>query len=1097
MERLVDVLAEVVRTPPGGPLEPETILIQSKGMERWLSNQLALRLGVFANARFPFPRTFIEEVFDAVVPARDSGAPPYSREVLSFSILALLDQLLEDPAFGAIRGYLQDDATGTKRFQLAERIAHVFDQYLVYRPRMVLKWEKGVGVDWQAKLWRALRAHLGGEHFASRALRFFREWSPLLLPAGAVPRRVSVVGISTLPPMYLKLLSQLSELSDVQLFVLSPSPEYFAQLRSLREVVHARRTGPELGFDDGELEALQGNPLLASLGRTGRQFQFVLERDTVYRESDQDLFEENSPRTMLEQLQRDIREMRDFSLAHAEKHQALPGDRSIRIMACHSPMREVEVLRDQVLGMLEDDRSLEPADFLVMSPSIDTYAPLIDAVFGVEPGDPLYVPYRIADRTERAQNLCAKALLQLLAVAQGRMTASEALDLLQLDPVRRRFEIEPSDLNRLQGYVHEAGIRWGIDAEHRASFQQPREFNNTWRFGLDRLLLGVALPACTGGLFQDTAPVDDVEGEAANLVGKLAEFMEMLFWAAASLTAPRNVEQWSEALQQLVERSLRTEDSEAWQQRAVFEAIHQIKAQAKQARFEAPIELVTIARELTHRFENERVSHQFLAGGLTFCAMLPMRSIPFRVVVLLGLNDGEFPRVEKRLSFDLLAEDPEPGDRSVKDEDRYLFLESILSARDRLLVSYVGRGIQDNAELPPSPVVSELIEYAQASFRCDASPIELLIEHPLQPFSPRYFQSGRSELFSFASSEALGADSLKRHRAQPEPFLARPLPAFEAPREIGLEELIRFLVNPARGFLQNRLGVFLGGDPRLVEDREPIELDALELHGLGAALLEKALGSASGEVLQGDLVATGSLPHGTPGNLTYQDIWQVVQQLVARTERWVEGARLDPVPLELEFGNATLHGTLRWLYPQAQVFCQYARVKPKNELGLWIRHLALSASARDELPRRSVLLGRPIDEARPQTEFCCFEPLKPEEAREHLARLIELYRLGHELVLPFFPAASKTFIEQLVFSKNPDEAKAFAKAREEFAPSFGNGHSESADAYVQRAFAGTDPLELASTSDGQQLGPTSLDFRAISKLVFLPLLHHTTREGEP
>src|SRR6186713_2440644 len=256
MERLVDVLAEVVRAPVGDALEPETILIQSKGMERWLSNQLALRLGVFANARFPFPRGFIDEVFDAVVPAPEPNPVSHNREVLTFGILTLLPKLLADPAFAPLYGYLENDDQAVKRFQLAERIAHVFDQYLVYRPRLLLKWEKGQGADWQPKLWRALSQHLGGQHFATRALRFFQEWSPLLLAPGALPKRVSVVGVSALPPIYLKILDRISERCDVQLFLLSPSPEYFAQLRSLREVVRRPSVGrggqAELAFDDRE-----------------------------------------------------------------------------------------------------------------------------------------------------------------------------------------------------------------------------------------------------------------------------------------------------------------------------------------------------------------------------------------------------------------------------------------------------------------------------------------------------------------------------------------------------------------------------------------------------------------------------------------------------------------------------------------------------------------------------------------------------------------------------------------------------------------------------------------------------------------------------
>ena len=1112
MERLVDVLAEVVRVPVGDALEPETLLIQSKGMERWLSNQLALRLGVFANARFPFPRGFIDEVFDAVVPepeqraeAAGPSAENYSREVLAFAILTLLPGLLSDPAFAPLHGYLEDDTDTVKRLELAERIAHVFDQYLVYRPRLLLKWEKGQGADWQPKLWRALRQHLGGQHFAGRAQRFFQEWSPLLLAPGALPRRVSIVGVSALPPIYLKILDRVSERCDVQLFLLSPSPEYFAQLRSLREIARGQSSPAELAFEDHAFEDLQGNPLLASFGRTGREFQFTLERDTLYRETDKDLFANeslpgsNPEHTLLEVLQHDIVALHDRSAPGAAKHAVVPRDRSLQVVSCHSPMREVEVLRDQLLGLLDDDPTLEPGDILVMSPDIEAYAPLIDAVFGVDARDPLQLPYRITDKSERVSNLYAKALLSVLGVVSGRVTASEVLDLLQLEPVRTRLGIDAAEVPDLGILIHEAGIRWGIDAAHRERFHQPPRAKNTWRFGLERLLLGVAVPSDQDTLFAGAAPADDVEGDAAALVGKLATLLEALTWAAQEVTRARRVADWVGFVHELCQRVLAIDDREAWQQRAVYELTEKIATSAARARFEAAIPLAPIVDQLTAHFETERVSHQFLAGGITFCALLPMRSIPFRVIALLGMNDGEFPRTQTALSFDLLAESPEPGDRSLKDEDRYLFLEAILSARQCLLLSYVGRGVQDNAELPPSPLVSELVDYARGAFLKDGSAVDPLTEHPLQPFNPRYFRSDSAPLFSFSSADARGAEALSRYRSAPEPFLHEPLNPIEQRESIDLEELIRFYQNPARGFLQNRLGVFLEGDPRLVEDREPIELDPLDQHQLGMLLLDRAVKDASDASLQAFVEATGVLPDGTVGALVYRDTWRAVRHIADRARPWLVGSRKKPLPVSVNCNGTRVTGHLRQLYASAQLYWQYARVKPKNELALWLRHLAWMAGARNgglpvhgqhDTASCSVLVGRRLEEALPGTATCIFEPLPSAKARAELAELVALYHLGHEAPLPLFPAASKVYVEQLLKGNgDADPSKALTKARDEFLPAFGFGFSEGSDPYVMRAFEGTDPLTSAPGTVLAFDRPTgSIDFSAASLRVFEPML---------
>lgn len=1098
MERLVDVLAEVVRVPVGDALEPETILIQSKGMERWLSNQLALRHGVFANARFPFPRGFIDEVFDAVVPEAEPSSADYSREVMTFAILALLPGLLPDPAFAPLHGYLEDDAQSVKRVELAERIAHVFDQYLVYRSRLLLKWEKGQGADWQAKLWRALREHLGGQHFAGRALRFFQEWSPLLVAPGVLPRRVSIVGVSALPPIYLKILDRISERCDIQLFLLSPSPEYFAQLRSLREVTRAQAT-TELAFDDPAFDDLQGNPLLASFGRTGREFQYTLERDTLYRETDRDLFATEPGATLLEVLQQDIVALYDRSAPEATKFEVAPDDRSLQVVSCHSPMREVEVLRDQLLGMLDDDPTLEPGDILVMSPDIEAYAPLIDAVFGVDQRDPLHLPYRITDKSERASNLYAKALLQLLAVVSGRVTASEVLDLLQQDPVQRHLGLDAAEVPELGLLIRRAGIRWGIDAAHRERFAQPPRAKNTWRFGLERLLLGVAMPADGDTLFAGAAPAEDIEGDNAALVGKLAALFETLTWAAEEVTRERTVAGWVGFLRDLCRRALAVEEREAWQERAVFELTQTLVDSAARARFDQTISLAPIVDRLTAHFETERISHQFLAGGITFCALLPMRSIPFRVIALLGMNDGDFPRTQTALSFDLMAENPEPGDRSLKDEDRYLFLEAILSARQCLLVSYVGRGVQDNAELPPSPVVSELVDYAAAAFLKEGVPVNPVTEHPLQPFSPHYFRPDSAPLFSFSSTDARGAEALSRYRSAPEPFLQASLDPIEKRALVDLEELIRFYDNPARGFLQNRLGVFLDRDPRLVEDREPIELDSLEQHELGTLLLDRALKEPSDATLQTFVEATGVLPDGVVGSLLYQDTWRAVRHIADRARPWLVGRRKKPHPVSVECNGTRVTGHLRQLYASAQLYWQYARVKPKNELALWLRHLAWMASNRgpgdsDQGPSGacSVLVGRRLEEALPGSATCIFDPVPSAEARAELAELVTLYHVGHERPLPLFPAASKVYVEQLLHGNGrADAAKALAKARDQFLPSYGNAFAEASDPYVMRAFDGADPLVSAPAVVG-----SDIDFSSASLRVFEPMLKSRRREVE-
>lgn len=1077
LERLVDVLAEVLRHPAGGALAEETILIQSQGMERWLNAELARRLGVFANARFPFPRAFVEEVFQAVLGAPDE-AKNYSVESLAFAIAGALPELQERREFSQIRGYLAGDDDGKKRFSFAERVAHLFDQYVVYRPELVLSWVRGSGRDWQAELFRHLVVQLGNEHFAARAERFVKEWSPLLVPEGSLPRRVSVVGVSYLPPVYLSILNSVSERVDVQVFLLTPCQEYFA---------HDATGSP--GPDAPSM-----NPLLASLGRMGREFQYVLERDTHYRETERSLFEPARGSALLGAVQNDILEMR---VRHAQSANVLdlsPDDDSIALLGCHSPVREVEVLKNQLLYLLERDASLEPRDILVMTPNVDAYAPLIDAVFGVDAGRQDYIPYSISDRSEPAENPCAAAFLSILESLSGRMKASELLDLLQFEPVRARFGIDGSELHQVQRWVHDAGIRWGIDGAHRSEFQQPADDANTWHFGLERLLMGYALPASSRSMFEGRLAADDIEGERAELLGKLVEFSSSLFALKTRARERRSVAAWGEALDEVIGGMLFAKDADSWQLNVLRDAHRAVREQAERARFSEPISLALLGARLRQELEARRRTHRFLGGTLTFCAMLPMRSLPFRVVAVLGMNDGEFPRIEHPLSFDLMAQHKRPGDRSPKDEDRYLFLEALLSAREHFLVTYVGRSIQDNASLLPSSPVAELVEYARAGFTLGEKPPELVVEHPLAPFSPRYFTGGEARLSSYAAEEAAGARALLERRPVEASFVGAALGSPQTLDELPLARLVRFLQNPARGLLQQRLGLYLADDPLLVEDREPLELSPMQRYDVGSLLLEQALEGRSEEAAHSVVRATGRLPHGTPGDLSERDLWQTACQIAERARPFLVGTAEPVRRVEARIGNITVTGLLRDLYRTARVERRFARLKPKDELRLWLEHLLLCVTC-PEPTRASVLLGRALEKSNgADVAICAFAPLSPQLARGYFEPLLELFWLGQQVPVPLFPHASKTYVEAL--KKGKDEQRALKSAESVF-QGRRSGFSEADDESVSLVFTGPSPiLAEASEYESPTVPIVAPSFAQVSLQVFGPLLEHRDREAE-
>ena len=1067
MEQLVDGLAGVVARPLASPFARETIVVQSKGMQRWLSMELASRFGAWANGDFPFPNAFVWRLFRDLI----AGLPdksPYDPAVLTWRVMGLLPAMLGRPGFEPLAAYLGGGAkdgagetaalplcasnTGLKLFQLSEKIADTFDQYTLFRPELLSGWEAGRGDDWQSALWRELVAQTDAPHRARVRDDFARM---LLAPGfdrGLLPSRVSLFGVSYLPQFHLDVFALLARHAEVNLFLLSPCAEYWGDLVSARERARQPQS-PEPGDE--------GNPLLSSLGRLGRDFSdTVLSLDApVLAQNDQ--YVPAGYGAMLHALQSDILLLRSPTDGLLPLS---PADRSLRFHSCHSPMREVEVLHDQLLACLEEDPTLAPRDILVMTPDIETYAPMISAVFDGVEDVRQRIPYSIADRGIRRDGDAAEALLAILALPGGRFGVTSVLDILESPPVGRRFEISGNELETVRDWLVQTGVRWGLDEEDRARRGAPPYRDNSWRAGLDRLLLGFAMPD-EGRLFAGILPFDGVEGEGASILGRFAEFVESLAAACRELERPRRPEEWVATVRSLLDTLLAVDEEGAREMVAISRVLDDLVDCQRSAQFSGEVTLDMFRSWMAEQLEREDRGLGFLTGSGTFCAMLPMRSIPFRVIALLGMNDGAFPRQNRPPGFDLMARHPRRGDRSLRDEDRYLFLEAILSARDRLHISFVGQGIRDNAEIPPSVLVSELVDYVEARFEVclgetscspSAEPVNgegksetgqprgvatelVFVRHPLQPFSPAYF-TGQRELFSYSMENCAALREKFAGKRTDPPFLSRPLPDAPEFRDITIATLLRFFDNPVKFLLMNRLGIRLGGAAAPLEEREPFSLDHLDNYGLKQELVAACLEGGVMEDLLPVARGRGILPPARHGDLLFADLRREAAGFAEKVRaRAGTMTFLPPLEVELELEGFRLSGRIAGIAPERLVRYRCARMKGKDQFRLWVEHLILNTVADPAYPRESLLI---------MADRCI--TLSPvADAGQQLANLLGWFRAGLSEPLRFFPETSLAYGAKGEW--NPDRARRAWEGSE-----FAKGEGE--DPYLDLCFRREDPL---------------------------------------
>jgi exodeoxyribonuclease V gamma subunit len=950
--------------------------------------------------------------------------------------MELVEAHFDEPWLRPLAEHIRKSRTveESKRFSSIRHVADLFDRYAVHRPDMLQRWAQGTPQlgetseasepPWQMELWLRLRDRIGPP---SPAERLQEACGKLRQDRGLVdlPDRMSMFGLTRLPASHLDVLRALGEKRGVHLFLLHPSPALWDRLEP--------KVGPTSRLmlrREDPTATMPNNPLLASWGRDAREMQLVL---GVLREAaphEETMPEASGPRTLLQQVQDDVRADRLPSGDGRADGASDPrpflatGDDSIRIHSCHGRSRQVEVLRDAILHELEADPDLEMRDVIVMCPDIENFAPLIEATFGArdlgEREDATgQLEIRLADRSLRMTNPLMGVLAEVLELAGTRLTATQVIDLAGREPVRRRFHFSDDDLTRLEEWVREARVSWGFDADHREAFQLGGIGANTWRSGLDRILLGVAMADERERLFHGTAPLDDVDAGDIELAGRLAEFVDRLRSAINDLTPMRTVDEWAKTIASISDSLSMPAVQDAWQRSQLHAVLEDVVKEATSARHVSPVLLSCddVRSILAERLKGQPTRANFRTGHLTVCTLVPMRSIPHRVVCLLGLDDGSFPRHRERDGDDLTAQEPRVGDHDARSEDRQLLLDALLAAQEHLIITYTGHDERSNLPRPPAVPVGELLDVVDRTVRVPDGSVRrsIVVTHPLQPFDARNYESGElvdGKPWSFDTVHLDGARAASTPRSPRARFLRQPLP----PRQgaVGLDLLERFVQNPVRVFLRERLGVSLFDRTRDFEDAIPIDLDGLSEWEIGDRILRARLGGAGWAACRAAEIARGGLPPGELAEPLLAEMELDVEALV-RASTELGGTEVRSIAVDLALpGRPELAGEVQGVRGDVIHLVTYRRMQPALRLTAWVRLLAASA-AEPERPLSAVTIGRAERRSTRTVSIAVIGPLGSDpETRRHAAEeqlgiLLELFELGMAEPLPLYCRTSAAY----------------------------------------------------------------------------------------
>lgn len=800
-----------------------------------------------------------------------------------------------------------------------------------------------------------------------------------------LPRRVILFGISSLPMQTVQALAALGRHTQVLLMVLNPCRFYWGDLveghAALRQNVRRRHgakvgstgAGQALAGSSAQLDLFatasaagpaEGNPLLASWGKSGRDYLHLLDgydQPERYRHAWEriDLFVDPATEPRASQLARLQSAILNAQPVPAQPAQE-PDDGSLVFVSAHSALREVEVLHDRLLALRDADPSLQPEDILVMVPDMAEFAAPISAVFGrFGPDDARHIPFSVADVPAQGSAL-VQALELLLTLPESRLTLADWRAIFEVPALQARFGVDDAAIEALQGWLQAAGVCWGLDAAHRLAWGLPTDMadvdQNTWVAGLRRLLLGYASgPLARETLWQGVAPQPGLASLDAPWAAALIDWLAAVRQARAMLAQDHTPTQWAQELGALLTRFfVAAEPGDDSLLTALRQGLTDWVQMCSEAELDTALPLAVVRAHWLTQLDAPNLQRRFLGGGVQFATLLPMRAIPFKVVALLGMSDGAYPRSAAARDFDLMAQTWRAGDRSRREDDRYLFLEAILSARQTLILSWQGRSASDNSQREPSVLVAQLLDYVRACWS-DCGKVQA---HPLQAFSPRYFDASQG-LISYASDwwAVLHAPSAQAP-VQPEADPPAPAPS--------LEDVQALLRQPVAVYYQRRLQVNLQPPQDEIAADEPFALDALQSHTAGQRLLAPMDPSQLDAELAG-LRARGELPMAGVGERVAAELTAQAQRVLDRLAPWLAAYPhvQPPQPLTRVAGApvAGLRTAQAVPAPDAPRLLLRCRIGDVLDAGgvradkayaLWVQHVALCAQG---LVVHSLLMG--------------------------------------------------------------------------------------------------------------------------------------------
>jgi len=1101
LEILLSKLTESISHGRSSFSQKENILLHSTGMSKWLSLNIAEKNGICMNHEFFFPNTLIGKL-------QSFSDQETDKQLIDINTLQwIISRILSDKSlyvknknFASIINYInlqQDTAkvnpdNDLKIFQLSAKIADIFDQYTIYREEMIRQWDTGKPVClvsdkfvplekdllWQYDLWKMIFSNNNYFHRANQKsdiIDIMKNNKKLII---SQLNRLSIFGISTLPFYHLDIVTALSEIIPVKMFLFSPTKEFW-------EDIVSEKLKSKIAVKKNDTYYEVGNDLLASLGKLGKDFGKIILSDkwSGRIDSSEEFYEDyysSDSKSLLSWIQSDILNLTNSSAnKNSTKISIAENDMSITIHSCHGPMREMEVLYDYLIKII-NEHGIQPSEILVMTPDIEKYSPYIKSVFNSFDNPSLKIPFAISDIIQKSTSEIFEYFLKVLSIAKGRFYYSEIIDLLECGSISGKFNISEEDRLVIADIIYSSGVRWGKNSEDREAITKIPFNENSWEFGIDRILLSYAQESCDRYIYSDTIAFNQLSTEAYCSFGRFLDLFKIVSDFSNDIKCSRTISAWTEIINSVMDNLFLSDSGNFEDIQSVKNLLHDINNERNKID-NREISYNVIEYYIEKYLTETRNSYGFLTGKTTFCEILPMRNIPFKVIALLGMNNGDFPRVQKSPGFSLIGKHPIVGDRSVKDDDRYIFLESLLSARQFLYISYIGKKVKDNSELAPAVPVKELMNYISKGFTPENSSTDgimdiVFYEHKINSYETIYLTS--EKYFTYSRINLLCAQKAYENSTQEKLFFSKnfSIPVKTNKVNITLNDLKKFFHNPSKFIMTNLLNInYYNNDYSLVED-EFFDLD----FSIKCSIIDKLTAAfiqnddmKSMKNIKNIFKLKGKLPPLKYGEYKYDKLENLIIPLLEKVKTKIDLSKISNFHLKTDYeinGIITsVSGSISGISENG-IFLIRDSIWDKDFIDMWLDHLFLCISDIDDTKKQTWFFST--------TTSMRFNKIDADAAGVYLKDIIKIYIKGFNSPVRFFFKSGKEYIEKL---KNSSSEKALNSTRSYFTNSFNGRKCEFNDLYVNRIYKYYSTSEILDD-----------EFISLSEIIWKPILDNLT-----